>query len=183
MVTDSEREERMAESTDTTLYCANHPQVETLLRCNRCGKPICMRCAVRTPVGYRCKDCVRGQQSVFYTASRTHQAAGSAVALLLGLLLGVLSYFAGQLSWLALFIAPVVGGVAGEAIFRASGRKRARRFDWIGSGLVAVGALLAFLPLYLILRVLMRGYLDLWLLLWGLVFIALAVGTVYARLR
>jgi hypothetical protein len=173
----------MEASSDSQLYCANHPSVETLLRCNRCGKPICMKCAQRTPVGYRCKECIRGQQDVFYTASRTHQAVGSAVALVLGLLLGGLAYFVGQLSWLALFIAPVVGGIAGEAIFRASGRKRARRFDWIGSALVAVAALLAFLPLYLLLRIALLGFLDLRLLLWGLLFIALAVGTVYARLR
>ena len=173
----------MESNDDNTLYCANHPKVETLLRCNRCGKPICTRCAERTPVGYRCSECVRGQQAVFYTATKTHQATGSVVALLLGILLGVVAYFAGQLSWLALFIAPVAGGLAGEGIFRASGRKRARRFDWIASGLVALGALLAFLALYVVLRVLLRGYLDIWLLLWGLLFIALAVGTAYARLK
>jgi hypothetical protein len=105
------------------------------------------------------------------------------VALLLGLLLGAASYFAGQLSWLALFIAPVAGGIVGEAIFRAAGRKRARRFPWIASGLVALGALLAFLVLYIVLRVLLRGYFDLWSLLWGLLFIGLSVGTVYARLK
>ncbi len=163
---------------EATLYCANHPNVETLLRCNRCGKPICMKCAVRTPVGYRCEECIRGQQTVFYTATKTHKAAGSMVALVLGLLLGVVAYFVGQLSWLSIFIAPVVGGVVGEAIFRASGRKRARRFDWIGGGLVAVGALLTFLPLYLLFH-----FPYIWTLLWGLLFVAMAVGTVYARLR
>ena len=50
------------------LYCANHPNVETTLRCNRCEKPICARCAVLTPTGYRCKECVRGQQKQFDTA-------------------------------------------------------------------------------------------------------------------
>ncbi len=40
--------------------CANHPERETGLRCNRCGKPICSQCAVQTPVGYRCRECVRG---------------------------------------------------------------------------------------------------------------------------
>ncbi|MEN6392186.1 MAG: B-box zinc finger protein, partial [Anaerolineaceae bacterium] len=29
-----------------TLYCTNHPQTETSLRCNRCDKPICTKCAV-----------------------------------------------------------------------------------------------------------------------------------------
>ena len=57
--------------TDTppTLYCVNHPTVETNLRCNNCEKPICPKCAVLTPTGYRCKECVRSQQKVFNTAT------------------------------------------------------------------------------------------------------------------
>src|SRR5688572_1664775 len=35
-----------------TLYCVNHPDTETLLRWNRCERPICLRCAVLTDVGY-----------------------------------------------------------------------------------------------------------------------------------
>lgn len=37
--------------------CAYHPDTETLLRCSRCGKPICPKCGIRTPVGMRCPDC------------------------------------------------------------------------------------------------------------------------------
>jgi len=168
----------MEDFAETTLYCANHPNVETLLRCSRCGKPICLKCAVHTPVGYRCKECVRRQQEVFYTATKAHQAAGSAVALVSGLVLGVAAYFVSYLSWLSIFIAPVASGLVGEAIFRATGRRRARYFEWVGAGLVAVGLGLSFLPLYFLL-----GYPDIWLLLWGLLFAALAVGTVYARLK
>lgn len=120
---------------------------------------------------------------MFYTATKAHQVSGGIVAVVLGLLLGVIAYFAGQLSWIVLFVAPVAGGLVGEGIFRASGHKRARRSNLIGGGLVALGALLAFFSLYGLLRILMYGYLDLWLLLWGLLFIGLAVGTVYARLR
>src|SRR5262245_40283485 len=51
-----------------TTYCATHPQVETMLRCNKCDQLICLKCAVLTPVGYRCKACVRGQQAVYFNA-------------------------------------------------------------------------------------------------------------------
>ena len=44
--------------------------------------------------------------------------------------------------------------------------------------LVILGSLVTFAPLYLLFR-----FLDLWTLLWGVLFIVLAVGTVYARLR
>ncbi len=37
--------------------CTYHPEVETLLRCSRCGTPICPRCGMRTPVGMRCPAC------------------------------------------------------------------------------------------------------------------------------
>ena len=53
---------------EESLFCVNHPNRETSLRCNRCEKPICTQCAVLTPVGYRCRDCIRGQQKVFETA-------------------------------------------------------------------------------------------------------------------
>ncbi|NLF50579.1 MAG: hypothetical protein GX577_05535, partial [Leptolinea sp.] len=58
----------MTTSQPDKLFCANHPNRETLLRCNRCEKPICIKCAVKTPTGYRCRECVRSQQKTFETA-------------------------------------------------------------------------------------------------------------------
>jgi hypothetical protein len=109
--------------TEPTMFCANHPHRETTLRCNRCGKPICPQCAVLTPVGYRCKECVRGQQKGFETARTIdYPIAGliSAVAL------GVAMYLLGFLSWWGIFIAPVVGGGAADIVHRAVGRRRSR---------------------------------------------------------
>ena len=47
---------------DDDVRCSYHPDTLTRLRCSRCGKPICPRCGVRTPVGLRCPECagVRG---------------------------------------------------------------------------------------------------------------------------
>jgi len=39
--------------------CARHGDVQTLLRCSRCGVPICPKCLVQTPVGARCPECAR----------------------------------------------------------------------------------------------------------------------------
>ena len=74
----------MSDDTIPTLRCANHPDRETMLRCNRCDKPICYQCAVRTPVGYRCKECVRTQQNVYYNGNSGDLLIGGAVALVLG---------------------------------------------------------------------------------------------------
>ncbi|MBK8050505.1 MAG: hypothetical protein IPK16_27420, partial [Anaerolineales bacterium] len=61
-------------------YCATHATVETQLRCNRCARLICLKCAVLTPVGYRCKECVRTQQAVFFTAGVRDEAMVFAVS-------------------------------------------------------------------------------------------------------
>ena len=60
--------------------CADHPDVETRLRCSRCGKPICPRCAVRTPVGMRCPDCAGTRSSTAADPSQTLVAAGAGLA-------------------------------------------------------------------------------------------------------
>jgi hypothetical protein len=72
--------------------CAEHPDVETRLRCARCGKPICPRCAVRTPVGMRCPDCGGTRSTVAANPAGTLRAAaaGLAVATLVGALWGLL---------------------------------------------------------------------------------------------
>jgi hypothetical protein len=57
--------------------CADHPDVETRLRCSRCGKPICPRCGVRTPVGMRCPDCAGTRSSVAANPTQTLVAAAA----------------------------------------------------------------------------------------------------------
>jgi membrane associated rhomboid family serine protease len=59
------------ESVETgPLYCYRHPQVETSLRCNRCNKPICAKCAMRTPVGFRCPECMQQLEERFYSQAQ-----------------------------------------------------------------------------------------------------------------
>lgn len=41
-----------------TMTCYRHPTTETLLRCNRCNRPICATCSRQTDVGYRCPECI-----------------------------------------------------------------------------------------------------------------------------
>ena len=128
------------------LYCANHPDRETMLRCNKCNKPICMECAIQTPVGYRCPECVREQQDKFYTAELSDQTRGYIVAVLAGFFLGFVAillnmFLAGFFGWIiAFFIGPALGGALSEGIWRATGRKRARGFDARATGLVVFAA-------------------------------------------
>ena len=72
--------------------CADHPDTETRLRCSRCGKPICPRCAVRTPVGMRCPDCAGTRAAVKANPAGVLKAAaaGIVVATLAGVAWGFL---------------------------------------------------------------------------------------------
>ena len=115
--------------TDQILYCANHPNRETSLRCNRCEKPICSACAVLTPVGYRCKECIRGQQSGFDTALlRDYPIAFIIATVGVSLGVGILGYL---WYWIGFVFAPVLGGVLAEAIRVAIGRRRSRRLPFV----------------------------------------------------
>jgi hypothetical protein len=119
-------------SAPAVLYCANHPDTETLLRCNRCEKPICLRCAVLTDVGYRCKECIRGVQSSYFNAIPVDNVIGFGVALLVVAIASpIAGFFLGRLPiFFGLIIAFAIGSGAGGAlaqIIRVSvGRRRGR---------------------------------------------------------
>ena len=143
----------MNDDTTQTLFCANHPGRETVLRCNRCGKPICYQCAVQTPVGYRCKECVRGQQAVFYNGTKLDLLIGGLVAFGLALILGVLAYlFLGMLGWfrliVALFVGPAAGGAIAEVIRQAVHRRRTKEMRWVAAGCAVLGVLAGGILLY-----------------------------------
>ena len=127
------------------VYCANHPGVETTLRCNKCGKPICARCAVRTPTGYRCKECVRGQLKIFDTALWYDYLLGSATAFILGLLASLLAILVSSLSfigWILIIIgAPTVGVIIAEGVRLVTRKRRSRALFITIAATVVVGAL------------------------------------------
>ncbi|HLV44302.1 MAG TPA: B-box zinc finger protein [Aggregatilineales bacterium] len=152
--------------------CAVHPKIETSLRCNRCGRLMCNKCAVRTPVGYRCRECVRGQQQTFYNAQTLDPVIQGAISLVLGglaaSLMGLVGF--GFFSWLIAFWA---GGAAGALIadlaYRAVSKRRGR-YSWlvVAGGIIA-GAIVA--------GVLTRFSLA------GLIFTVMAVSAAMGRLR
>jgi membrane associated rhomboid family serine protease len=44
---------------ETAPTCYRHPDRETWISCQRCGKPICPQCQTQAAVGVQCPDCVR----------------------------------------------------------------------------------------------------------------------------
>jgi hypothetical protein len=165
---------------DTTTFCYRHPDTETSLRCNRCGKPICAKCAVRTPVGFRCPDCVREQQDKFYTGGSLDYVIAVAVALPLSLIAAAIFTFIiariGFFSWIISFIAaPAAGGVIAEAVRKAVGRRRSRHLSTV----VAACLVLGVAPFLLLM--LLGG--NLFGLIVPGILLFFGVGTVIARLR
>jgi len=159
--------------------------VETRLRCNRCGAPICPRCAVQTPVGFRCPQCVRSQQAVFYTATPVDYAIAAVVGLVASV---VAAFIMGRVGiFLALFLGPLAGGAIAEAARWATGRRRGRWMWLVVSGCIVVGALVAaFYPVLFLLftpRPLISLPLSMLFRLDLIIYVVLAVGTAYARLR
>jgi ABC-type Co2+ transport system permease subunit len=164
----------MTESVADTLYCANHPQTPTSLRCNKCGKPICTRCAVLTPVGYRCKECVRGQQQVFETALWYDYVVAAIIAAPLASVAGVLVV---QFVWFVFLLAPVVGGTIAEVVRWAVRRRRGRYLGLAAAAAFVVGCL----PIPVVMLFSSRGLGT--GLLWVLIYAVMGASTVYARLR
>jgi len=124
---------------EQTFFCTYHPNRPTTLRCNRCGQPICSSCAIRTPVGYRCKTCVRSQQKVFETAYWHDFLVAFLVA---AVVCGVGSILSSIIGFFIVFAAAFVGSIAARAVQWAV-RHRRSRYLWVAA---AAGGLAGCLP-------------------------------------
>ncbi len=160
-------------------YCYRHPDVETGLRCNRCGKPICPKCAQRTPVGFRCPDCIREQENKFYTGTTKDYIIAIVISLPLsfisaGLFSFILGSFGFWVIFIGIFVAPAVAGFIAEAVRWGVSKRRSRYLGRI----VAACFIVSTLPFVLISLLGWGGG-----LLASGIFLVLGTTTILARLR
>ncbi len=168
----------MAEASLKT-YCANHPTVETNLRCNNCGKPICAKCAVHRPTGYRCKECIKQQQKIFDTALWYDYPLTFvivALASFLGSLVGgwIAARFGFYIIILTLFLAPALGGGIAALVRIATGRRRSKNLFILAVVAAVAGCIpvaLGFLSYFNLFEVIYLG-----------MYIVLLTSTLYYRL-
>jgi hypothetical protein len=167
----------MTEET-TTLYCYVHPNRETGLRCNRCERPICAQCAVRTPTGYRCRECVREQKKIFDTAEWYDYGLGFIVASFLSGVASFLVTLIGGIGFIGWFLIIVAGPIAGVAIAESVRfvirRRRAKPLYYT----VVAGVILGALPIL----VTQLFILNLFGILFQVIYLAITIPTVYTRL-
>ena len=161
-----------------TLYCYVHPNRETALRCNNCNRPICASCAVRTPTGYRCKECVRERQKTFNTSEWYDFIVGFSVAAFLSGIAAFLVTLIGGIGFFGWFLiaagAPTAGVIISESV-RAVTRKRRSRPLFIT---IAVGVVIGALPVILIQLFTM----NLFGILFQGIYLFIVVPLVYTRL-
>jgi len=118
------------------MRCAYHPDVETNLGCGKCGKPICPKCLVQTPVGARCPECAKLYKLPTYRVSTKYYLMAAGTALGMAIVCGIAW---GVIAWktpfsLNLLLAPVAGYAIGEVVSLSVNRKR-------GTGLAIVGGI------------------------------------------
>ncbi len=133
--------EAAAGADDDTLYCYRHPKTETRLRCSQCERPICSKCAILTPVGYRCPDDGRAKNDPFTTFQPSQLAVALLVALLGGAILGFIS---NQIGFFSIIISFFGGTLIVEAENRVVGLKRGPVMVGIVLGGILLGTALGF---------------------------------------
>jgi hypothetical protein len=125
-----------ADAPDTPLHCANHPNVETYLRCAKCEKPICARCRVSTPVGFRCFDCARLQVRPTYAVPADYYVKAALMSLGAAAISGIImGFFPNFEFWAAL----LMGVVVPEAVAFASNQKRSPGLQMVAIVAIFVG--------------------------------------------
>ena len=128
------------------MRCATHPEIETNLKCGKCGKPICPKCLVQTPVGARCPDCAKLYKLPTYRVSTKYylRAIGTALgmAIVCGVVWGVVRGFV-PFFYLNLLLAPGAGYAIGEVVSISVNRKRGKGLAMVAGIAVAISYLVS----------------------------------------
>ncbi len=124
-------------------YCYIHKNVETRLKCTACGKSICPKCMVQSPVGYKCKECAQPKLTHLEEISQRQYLLGGLVGVISGIgctyfwflfkcSLGVLGYAA----------AYFIGFFVAKAITLITGHKKGLRIQVLSGMITAICVIL-----------------------------------------
>ncbi|MBP1466775.1 hypothetical protein EYB53_013755 [Candidatus Chloroploca sp. M-50] len=161
-----------------TLFCYNHSDRETGLRCTNCNQPICSECATPAIVGQLCPTCLKIRRPVNYQVSEVNLLVAGATALIYSLAISFVAVqLLGMVGFFGFLLAFFLGPLAGNLLVRLSDRftkgKRGRLMQ-IALGICYTLGALPWLGLTLIFGVLPLGL---------IIFTVMAVTTVVAQMR
>ena len=162
-----------------SLVCTFHPKNETQLRCNRCDRPICIKCANHTPTGYRCPECIRSQQKVFVTTKWFDQAIAGAIT-------AVITYLGSLLTFLGFFSILIGLGTGFAAVWvvkKAIQNRRSPLLKYVMSGTALIISLVLVL-LSVFQQIQFYGFvLDYYSIIWKLAYAAIVSGNIFYQLK
>jgi hypothetical protein len=121
------------------LHCYRHPDRETYVRCGRCEQPICPKCAMQGPVGFRCRQCGRLKNDPITSFTPTQLVLGLGTSVAAGALASLIS---GQIGFYGIFIGFFAGGFVAEIVARVIGYKRGPVMLGILAAGIVAGAVL-----------------------------------------
>lgn len=109
-------------------YCRAHNR-ETNLRCSQCDDFICPKCSIPAPVGHKCPRCIGKTENHLTRISPLQYMSGGAatatVFVIAYIILNLLHF------WIILdiLIGIAAGYVAGEVMYRTSGKKLGKKIQ------------------------------------------------------
>ena len=148
--------------------CSFHPGVETGVRCTECGRYICPKEMVPTPVGYKCPVCAKPARSQYVVVKPGQLLRAVLVGGVVGIGGGIVVAF---VPILGIFSGFLWGVATAEATRRASGGHREWAVGIVAAVAIVLGGFAGLLltgrlnPLAIIIAVVV-ALMDLALLQW-----------------
>ncbi len=180
----------MNSNTNHVQTCYKHPNRQTVLRCNQCGRPICLDCALSTPTGYRCKECIKEQQRRFNNSIPRDYFFAGLIAVILGL---AGSYFLIVLRILsgifALLLGPSIGMLVVKLVRAVTQKRRSSTLNHvtviaagIGAGLPLLSNVFRILQSIVVgnFRLLFSNTLEIG---WGVAFLVLLCSVILSNMK
>jgi hypothetical protein len=168
---------------EETHFCQVHPDREASLRCIRCNRYMCTDCAVRTPVGYICRECQRKHEDRFFNATTRDYVIVFAIMAVIGAVVGGLILLVGLWWLISLLIGLAIGGAIGTVGRRVSGGRIGRYSGEVAVAGLAIGALLAPTIFILLRSGILVINLGLLINVNVILFLAGAAGAVYGTFK
>ena len=164
---------------NNTLICYIHPKRETQLRCNRCDRPICIKCATHTPTGYRCPECIRSQQKVFVTTKWFDPIIAALITAIVAYLGSFLAFF----GFYSILIAIGAGFAAVWLVKKAINNRRSPLLKFVMGGTALIISLIPVL-IEIFQQIQYYGFvLDIYSIIWKLAYAVLISGYIFYRLK